>query len=384
MLAVVVAACVAAEIPAAPAVVEFYAPWCPVCQRFAPHWAAVSSLVQPPVAAASVNCDETDCQAWGVRAYPTVAFFAADSTVDVYTGTFTADAVAAWLAGSHGVTFAASGTTVETTAASPAAPVAAPVADASDAFSGFDQLSPTIVSASDYIAATTIAGALAELPGGGLRYDCVRLSIAAGRAFAGCPRAPAPAGLCRGRFPCVVWALLHTLVATAPTDASAVERLSVGAVAVIRWFPCAECVTHFRTMVAGSGESFPLASVKSRRGAVLWLWSAHNAVNARRGVGLFPLPGMCSDCTSEEAVVALLDRVYAPPPPPKTYRRSGTVAATVAVLGIAAITLGFAVRACYTPVATPRTASLLETEPDEAPPAISVPDLDDAQTCSRL
>jgi len=392
VVAVVAAAIAAADVslPAAPAVVEFFAPWCPVCQRFAPHWAALEATVQPPVEVASVDCDQYDCGAWGVRAYPTVVMFPAGGGVDVYTGPFTAEYVATWLVRDHGVSIGApvdddldgSGSVDEPTPSTAPARVAAGVAVPADAFAGFDALVPSeIVSAADYVAATTVAGALAALPGGHERYECVRLSIAAGRSPRGCADAPVAAGngVCRGAFPCVVWAMLHVLVASAPTDAVAVERLSVGAVAVIRWFPCTECVVHFQSMVAGKSGMFPLASVKSRRGAVLWLWSAHNAVNMRRGVGVFPFPGMCDECSSEEDVFQFLDSVYAPAPPLEAsddYSRSGTVGATVIVLGIVVATVVAVARTCRNESGEGHhetTASLLEDagEPDEAPPLIS-------------
>jgi hypothetical protein len=317
--------------------------------------------------------------------------FTAGGGVDVYTGPFTAESVAVWLVRDHGVAIGlpgadddrdGSGPLDDPTTATAAARVSSQAAVPADAFAGFDALvPPDIVSAADYVAATTVAGALAALPGGHERYECVRLSIAAGRPTQGCPDAPAAVGggVCGGKFPCVVWAMLHMLVASAPTDAAAVELLSVGAVAVIRWFPCAECVSHFQSMVAGESKMFPLASVKSRRGAVLWLWSAHNAVNSRRGVGVFPFPGMCDDCTSEEDVFQFLDGVYAPPPPtvpPDGYSRSGTVAATVVVLMVAAATTVAVARSCRGAADGDQRsteASLLDAvgEPDEAPPLIS-------------
>lgn len=51
---------------------------------------------------------------------------------------------------------------------------------------------------------------------------------------------------------------------------------------VKHFFGCQECAQHFEAMAAKSMDQ-----VKSRREAVLWLWSHHNEVNARlAGTGL--------------------------------------------------------------------------------------------------
>jgi thiol-disulfide isomerase/thioredoxin len=361
----------ATGLPTAPAVVEFYAPWCPVCARFAPHFAAVASAVDPPTRAAAVNCDVTDCVQYGVTAYPTVVFLTADGGVGVYPGAFTADALADWLSSRHGVTFTGgtngSGDLDDDSSPPPAATTASPA----DAFDGFERLVKMPVSGPRELAAVVgLSTALAALPGGHARYSCVE-AVSTGAAAASCPPAPSHGPLCRGRYPCVVWAMLHTLVASAPSDAEAVSTLAAAATAVLLWFECTECVSHFASMVSGDEPGVhPLSSVKSRRGAVLWVWAAHNAVNARVGAPSFPSPGGCPLCNSESAVVAYLDSTYQfyPPPPPPPDRASIALAVVLVLLclGIGALALCRRRRA---PDPDPAVTELLNmAEASEAPP----------------
>ena len=381
MLVVLVAAA-ASGLPTAPAVVEFYAPWCPVCQRFAPHFAAVASAVSPPTRATAIDCDATDCTQYGVTAYPTVVFLSSDGGVGVYPGEFTASALADWLSLRHGVTFGGADPegSGELDDDSPP-PSPAVVASPADAFDGFERLVKMPVSGARELAAVVgLASALAALPGGAARYSCVE-AVSTGAVAASCPPAPTHGPLCRGKYPCTVWALLHTLAASAPSDAEAVSTLAAAATAVLLWFECTECASHFASMVSGNEPGIhALASVKSRRGAVLWVWAAHNAVNSRVGAPLFPSPSGCPLCNSESAVVAYLDSTYQfnPPPPPaasSSSRRSSVALAVALVLlcfGIAAFAL------CRRPrreplKADPAVIELLEATELEAPPDPGAP-----------
>ena len=359
-------------LPTAPAVVEFYAPWCPVCARFAPHFAAVASAVGPPTRAAAINCDVTDCVQYGVTAYPTVVFLTADGGVGVYPGAFTADALADWLSSRHGVTFTGGTTDGSGDLDDDSPPPPAAVASPADAFDGFERLVKMPVSGPRELAAVVgLSTALAALPGGAARYSCVE-AVSTGAAAASCPAAPSRGPLCRGRYPCVVWAMLHTLVSSAPSDAEAVSTLAAAATAVLLWFECTECVSHFASMVSGDEPGIhALTSVKSRRGAVLWVWAAHNAVNARVGAPSFPPPSGCPLCNSESAVVAHLDSTYQfyPPPPPPPDRTSIAVAVVLVVLCLGIGALALCRRSRRAPEPDPSTTELLNmAESPEAPP----------------
>lgn len=81
-------------------------------------------------------------------------------------------------------------------------------------------------------------------------------------------------------YTCGLWQLLHSLAARLP------EADNAGAVwlAAVRgfiksYFQCSECAKHF-TQHASKPEALAVAT---RRDAVLWVWRAHNIVNARLG-----------------------------------------------------------------------------------------------------
>ena len=68
--------------------VEFYAPWCPHCQRFAPKYAEAAGIVKSRVISYAVDCDAEGamCQAFGAKGFPTLlmgdaeAFASKDAT----------------------------------------------------------------------------------------------------------------------------------------------------------------------------------------------------------------------------------------------------------------------------------------------------------------
>lgn len=101
-------------------------------------------------------------------------------------------------------------------------------------------------------------------------------------------------------YPCGLWMLSHTLTfLTLPTDHTPSSPLppitTVRALTIItnfikNFFSCEVCRQHFTGMARASTQH-PLA-LESDGDAVLWLWEAHNAVNARLsidGLGVDPL-----------------------------------------------------------------------------------------------
>ncbi|GAB1865282.1 Sulfhydryl oxidase [Camponotus japonicus] len=88
-------------------------------------------------------------------------------------------------------------------------------------------------------------------------------------------------------YPCGLWTMFHMLTVNFALEPNKVPRadLSQDPTAVLRamhgyigtFFGCADCVAHFVEM-AGKNKIF---DTHSRDEAVLWLWRAHNQVNAR-------------------------------------------------------------------------------------------------------
>lgn len=62
--------------------IEFFAPWCGHCKRLQPEWENASGKLKGAVNLGKVNCDEQQslCQQFGVRGYPTIKFFKPGST----------------------------------------------------------------------------------------------------------------------------------------------------------------------------------------------------------------------------------------------------------------------------------------------------------------
>jgi len=117
-------------------------------------------------------------------------------------------------------------------------------------------------------------------------YTAAREGVSGQQLLGQLQQLPLPAQLpwraCRGSWPgyrgytCGLWTLFHALT---------VEALAAGEKSVLpaihgyvrHFFSCKECSQHFQTMSAEDG----LFNVTSAADSVLWLWRAHNKVNAR-------------------------------------------------------------------------------------------------------
>lgn len=343
----VVAAATAAAVggsgvfPAAPAVVEFYAPWCGACQRFAPEFASASLALRTlNIATETINCDvEILCDTMGVRAYPTVMAITADAGVEVYNGAHTAEPVVAWAAGLFRLAPVAV-QPVSSTPAQPRPPLPTRshhVAGAGDALVGLFVSArgmPTVADAvlGDAMRALVEAMAAAHPV---LRDAPARLGPAhtpltravAVAALADAEAAVLPTTFCNGSLPCTLWTMLHAAAGATP---GGVAALRAGAIVVMRTFGCAECAAHFGEMAVGDVAGVPaLASVECDAAAARWVWLAHNVVNARVGAQPFPSSAECPHCETDADVAAYVATVYrdaigaatgaaaaAPPPPP--------------------------------------------------------------------
>ncbi|XP_076166338.1 dnaJ homolog subfamily C member 10-like isoform X2 [Ptiloglossa arizonensis] len=87
-------------------VVEYFAPWCPPCQRLTPEWIAVATTlsVLPFIKVASVDCEANHvvCQTQGIRSYPTIRIYSSKhqdlTTFDSYTGQQDSVSILRWIA----------------------------------------------------------------------------------------------------------------------------------------------------------------------------------------------------------------------------------------------------------------------------------------------
>lgn len=142
---------------------------------------------------------------------------------------------------------------------------------------------------------------------------------------------------CRGSrpglrgYPCALWMLFHSLTVSAyhtsggyplGRDASGVDVLQAIRDYVAYFFSCRYCATHFGTMAKDLDSE-----VHTTRDAVLWLWRAHNKVNARLAGDIsedplhpkqpFPPASLCSDCRegtqwNERRSLSFLLHFYSP------------------------------------------------------------------------
>ena len=57
-----------------PIIVDFYAPWCPHCQHFAPTYSTTADMYEGALIFAAVNCEDFPdlCAAQGIAGYPTL------------------------------------------------------------------------------------------------------------------------------------------------------------------------------------------------------------------------------------------------------------------------------------------------------------------------
>jgi len=85
-------------------------------------------------------------------------------------------------------------------------------------------------------------------------------------------------------YPCGLWTMFHTLTVNFALERSK-DPISQDPATILRamhgyigtFFGCADCAAHFMEM-ANKNKIF---DVRSKNEAVLWLWRAHNQVNAR-------------------------------------------------------------------------------------------------------
>lgn len=310
----------------APWLINFYAPWCGHCRQYSETWRRlgryVSSLdfgseARPRIGALSCASFKSTCEQQGVTSYPMIkAFGTLSPKAD---GTFVeerqVDDLLAYIAGrlpaaaAHVLTERAAGR--DTPAASSETSVPSlwrsPPPGLEDAAASLHYALETAVfegekgslSQAKFVALRGVLAAISvalpslELPSRLLP----RLDAAPARRDwdEWLQREPRPSwtpacdpegkGTESAAFTCGLWALFHSLVAESRPDGLTPDAASAAIRAFVdHFFQCSKCREHFLRMYDGCeygrcADPFKGASKADR--LVLWLWRAHNAVNAR-------------------------------------------------------------------------------------------------------
>lgn len=122
-----------------------------------------------------------------------------------------------------------------------------------------------------------------------------------------------------GGFTCGAWLLFHVASVRMEDKPEAGRKLMDAIVGYVKhFFPCEDCKQHFLDMAQERRSD----RVKTQEDAMLWLWSAHNAVNARLEKPLWPPKELCPRCYlgsplldadqgwNQPVVLQLLQKVY--------------------------------------------------------------------------
>lgn len=127
-------------------------------------------------------------------------------------------------------------------------------------------------------------------------------------------------------FTCGLWSLFHGLVNNSEDDEQARTDLETLRQAIWYFFDCEDCRNHFFQL------PFDPSEIKTRRDAALWLWDAHNQVNARVAKieeehqdgdpawpkRQWPSPNLCPNCRIQESFSSLIQTTDATAEEPET------------------------------------------------------------------
>lgn len=318
--------------------VEYYAPWCPVCQRFESEFLKLASddVFNDTVEFVRVDCDqlETHCATVGIDYYPTLLLMETSTGLFLqYNGGLTYSDLRRWLQ-SYALVTGPSVTPqakvnyndVMWGALSTLKNVQAPV--------------PPLIAHSLRLFVHDLSEFLPEL-------NQMAHVLAHGRPLEELSRpwapdrvipidvwqevltkAPAdPRDTSCGSSACAVWTMLHTLVVSVDDPAKA---LQAAAEIVVHTLPCKECARHFNDSIYGDNYETALSDVHCDTEAALWLWNVHNQVNTRIGKPTWPGPN-CTTCGTNTGVYDKLVKVYKVTPEPKS--SPSVVVATSALAG---------------------------------------------------
>jgi len=306
--------------------VEFYAPWCPHCQHFAPTYGDLATQYKnaSSVNFFAVNCEDHGdvCTANNVTGYPTIKAFV-KHTSSKYGGDLTLGNLTSWIESSmtdNGIELP----TIEKVAPAPAwqhekktilSPSPVRRMDlAAAVFNGLEQmvgqvanggtmsemktqalinwlqrlstvpglaapLHPMISAASDGLATkvkgiskAALTSTLNSLTFWGFAYGKKSITLRGdNQEWSAC------AGPGHG-YPCGLWQLLHTLTVYSNGGKDDAQKVLLDIRQFIEnFFPCDQCRSHFLQEMDGE----VIRSMNSREDAVMWLWRTHNKVSKR-------------------------------------------------------------------------------------------------------
>ena len=330
-------------------VVDFYAPWCPHCQKFAPVFgeeAGTFSVTSPDVKFGALDCVsfKTTCRKFGIKTYPTVVLFrkigSSICTTDmkrsiVWHGNRTRGELSSWVAEKldrrppPGLSKQIRVVDRRIKSFKSHVPEI-PVEQQNLAAAVFFTFRNNIFYGNDTLAADDAKAlrdwiellerqmddrdTIASL--GRLRrsfFDSENLDLDRwnevlsetrifGRAPSDSAWTPTCAGFGHG-YACVLWGLLHYLTMHT-ADSNALQTLLSIRSFVLRFFRCEDCQKHFElasecllassaadavdgTRTVRGGHACD-RSPFDRRSAVLWLWELHNDVTVRVFSGQHP------------------------------------------------------------------------------------------------
>lgn len=306
----------AAAVAAAPELrlVEYYAPWCPVCQRFESEFLKVANnpLFREKVEFIRVDCDqlETECTTVGVDYFPTLLLIETGSEkFNEYAGELTSDDVEGWIISHMGLPahhrLAGNVNDVLWGALSTLQNVRAPV--------------PPLLARSLKMFVHDLAEFVPELRQ--LEYVLAHGRPLQELATKWMPIRPLTADVWHQvmqhapKIPqelecsssaCAIWTMLHAIVVSVDDP---IEALRAATEVVVHTLPCKECAAHFNDSIYGINYDTPLNDVHCNVNAALWVWDVHNNVNKRIGKPVWPGTN-CTTCGSRTGVYNELVRTY--------------------------------------------------------------------------
>jgi len=351
-------------------IVDFYAPWCPHCRKFAPVYESdaewfMSTYPSNNIRFGILNCDRFGvlCRSFNVSSYPTLRYFpslcSSQSQLNEYRESRSnRDRMRRWYAERAGVVYSESVAIISNIVRSSsvvASVVPQVVVSRQDiAAAVFFSLKHNIFNGVEVLSSKdssvlkswllllernlddiSTSESIASLRRTFFEFENLDFTfwnrIVTRTYIYGFDSKISWTSTCAGLghgYPCALWQLFHFLALH--SGDSGLETLLTIRNFVDRFFRCDTCQQHFRdTSSCLLDKDMPCGietSVFDARAASLWLWSAHNNVTARISSEthqikpLYPSSSSCRACWdpetnswNENSVYAFLRTVYATP-----------------------------------------------------------------------